>query len=109
VEGILRDWGIDPGSEFAGEFRLAAAEVIANVFVHGAGPGRVTVTDHGDVLGCSVRDSGQMVPLSPGDEHGRGLTIVAAFAYTISLAPDGRGKAITFTMAVPRGTRTVAA
>jgi hypothetical protein len=90
-------WGLDALVDPA---TLIASELVANAVAHTPGPTlRVTVTRPATVrLRVAVADSSPHAPkrrdAADGDEGGRGLAIVAAFAAAWGTEPAPEGKAV---------------
>ncbi|UZJ33754.1 ATP-binding protein [Streptomyces endophytica] len=93
----IRDWGLPAGSEPLHAAELMAGELLSNAVQH-AGPGAVTVTARcdGNAIRVEVSDSTRDLPRprspSQDDEHGRGLSIVAALADRYGTEPTASGK-----------------
>jgi anti-sigma regulatory factor (Ser/Thr protein kinase) len=99
---------------------LAAHELAVNAIRHGAGHGRLRITEHGGALHCQVTDDGQpaAAPAAtrpetqatvPDDspwpsQHGHGLWVVRRLADQLSVqsSPDGTIATASFTLPLPR-------
>jgi anti-sigma regulatory factor (Ser/Thr protein kinase) len=98
---------------------LAVHELAVNAIRHGAGHGRLLITDHDGALACQVTDDGTPAPVragtaaeattaSPGDalwasEKGHGLWMVRQIADHLSLqsGPGGTTATASFTLPPP--------
>ncbi|MFE0192485.1 ATP-binding protein [Streptomyces sp. NPDC058989] len=93
----LHDWGLPADSEALHTAELMAGELLSNAVQH-AGPGAITLAARcdGNAIRVEVSDSNRELPRprspSEGDEHGRGLLIVAALADRYAVEPTESGK-----------------
>ncbi|SHN14678.1 ATP-binding protein [Streptomyces yunnanensis] len=93
----MHDWGLSADSEALHAIELMAGELLSNAVRH-TGPGAITVAVRcdGNAVRVEVSDSSRDLPRprSPreGDEHGRGLLIVAALADRYAVEPTQSGK-----------------
>ncbi|MFK0288895.1 ATP-binding protein [Streptomyces sp. NPDC090442] len=93
----MRDWGLPADSDVLHVAELMAGELLSNAVRH-AGPGAATVTARcdGNAIRVEVSDSSRDLPRprspSQDDEHGRGLSIVAALADRYGTEPTASGK-----------------
>lgn len=105
ASGVLASW------RFTDELRelgvLAASELVANSLQHGTPPMRLRLRRTDRRLIIEVTDGDEHLPrrvsADPGDEKGRGISIVAtiASAWGARRTPDG-GKAVWCEFALPR-------
>ncbi|MFI9273252.1 ATP-binding protein [Kitasatospora sp. NPDC052896] len=107
----LRSWLVDLPDSYADTAALVVSELVTNAVTHAAGSGPVTVdlwlTPRGN-LAVQVAD-GSPTPPSPrrpydDDTRGRGLTVIATETIAWGWRPDGKGKFVFATIAMP-GTR----
>ncbi|SRR6266568_268033 len=107
VRAALSRWWLAPAADLV---VLAASELLANAFEHGAPPVELRLSlqtrSVRRVLLCEVRDNAPEMPVlaSPvgaAAERGRGLAVVTALADTFGIRPHGRGKTVWFTVTVP--------
>ena len=104
VRQALTAWGM---SDRDGDAELLASEVVANAAEHGGGPIRLSLRrDPEDPAGirCEVTDTSPVVPrqreAGPGEERGRGLSIVSALAAESGVRASEAGKTSWFTLAL---------
>ncbi len=78
----LRDWGID--ESVVSDVALTSHELVTNALVHGVPPVDLRLVNTGSQLVVEVHDRSTDRPrrrdVAEGDEHGRGLQVVAALA-----------------------------
>lgn len=84
------------GSDSAADVELMACEGIANAFVHGHGGATVTVTCTAKTLRVEVRDDGPGLIVARRVDHGRGLTVIAAFSARWDLVTGEAGTVLSF-------------
>ncbi|MBB0247404.1 ATP-binding protein, partial [Streptomyces alkaliphilus] len=108
VEEQLRRWGLP---ELVDAVLLGTSELVANVHRH-AGPDKrctIELLLREDRLTVIVVDHGPGLPRERSADHdarnGRGLALVAALgeSWGTRVRPDGRGKAVWFTVRLPLG------
>ncbi len=100
VADIAESWGF---GDVLYEVRLVTSELVTNAVEHGGEPIEITVSEFEDDLLIQVADGGEMWreedrsqdPESL-DEHGRGLTLIEAFAKcgVYHLNVNGPGKVV---------------
>ena len=104
VRQALAAWGIE---DLAGDSELLASEIVANAAEHGGGPIRLALRrdpDRPAGITCEVTDTSPVVPrqreAGPGEERGRGLSIVSALAAESGVRASEAGKTTWFTLAL---------
>ena len=84
---------------------LIVSELLTNAIVHGFPPIRLRLRRTPDELAIEVDDAGSAMPrelqTTPDDLHGRGLAIVADLGERWAARPNGHGKTVWSTLAVP--------
>jgi len=68
------------GDDKASDVEVMVAEAVGNAFVHGHGDPTVTVVRDGERLRVEVHDDGPGFMVAGRPDHGRGLSIVDAYA-----------------------------
>ncbi|MEW1659937.1 ATP-binding protein [Streptomyces sp. NPDC093707] len=97
IVAAMRDWGLPADSDVLHVAELMAGELLSNVVQHaGLGAATVTARCDGNAITVEVSDSSRDLPRprspSQEDEHGRGLSIVAALADRYGTEPTASGK-----------------
>jgi anti-sigma regulatory factor (Ser/Thr protein kinase) len=99
----LRAWGVpEPVVQDAG---LVVSELVTNAVAHGEPPIELRLRLDVDAVGIDVHDSDRSTPrrqhVSPAEDHGRGLAIVAALTqqWGTRLTPSGKSVWCTLTTA----------
>jgi anti-sigma regulatory factor (Ser/Thr protein kinase) len=114
VRTVMIDWGLQ---ELLEEVVLMMDEAVSNAIVHGRGPltlllahtaSRSDGPGGADTVLCEVSDTGPGRPqyrrADGGDEHGRGLAIIAALAQAYGVRderPGQPGKTFWFSVPAP--------
>ncbi|MGW4491208.1 ATP-binding protein [Streptomyces sp. NPDC004376] len=98
---IIRGWCLPLTEDTVQVFELLAGEVIANAVVHTHDGCRVTVSWDGSRVRLEAEDGkpGLLPPgalAGPGEEHGRGLRLVAVLANAWGSRPTKTGKTVWF-------------
>jgi hypothetical protein len=91
VTRTLLEWGLDPLVPAA---CLVVSELVTNSIVHAGTDIDVSVAWHLGALRLTVRDDSPDLPrprVAHLDEHGRGLTVVAAVSRAFGALPTGNG------------------
>ncbi|WP_149827650.1 ATP-binding SpoIIE family protein phosphatase [Streptomyces tailanensis] len=107
ASGVLTSWRFPPELHDLGV--LAASELVANSLQHGTPPMRLRLRRTDRRLIVEVTDGNDHLPrrrrAEPGDESGRGISIIATIAsnWGSRRAPGG-GKSVWCEFALPRGT-----
>ena len=98
MDVTLGAWGLESMRELA---VLLTSELVTNAVVHARTPVRLTVY-HDTVLTVEVADGSPVLPapspISPDDDRGRGLTLVAKLADRWGARPEGTGKVVWFVL-----------
>ncbi|MEV6983393.1 ATP-binding protein [Sphaerisporangium sp. NPDC051017] len=97
---VLTAWGM---SALVEDVTVVVSELVGNALVHGRAPITLSLHRHGRIVRGEVTDHGAMwptpLPACSGEEHGRGLTIVAACADRWGVEPAQEGKTVWFVCA----------
>lgn len=97
---VLAAWGIPALAE---DVSVVVSELVTNAIVHGRAPITFSLHRHGRMVRGEVTDHGAMwpapFPACSDAEHGRGLTIVAAYADRWGVEPAQEGKTVWFVCA----------
>ncbi|MCQ4080641.1 ATP-binding protein [Streptomyces sp. RB6PN25] len=92
MRDTLAGWGLD---HLSGTAELLVSELVANALIHARGALGLTVVRR-HVVSCHVRDGSRELPrlhaAQPGDECGRGLSLVDTMAsdWGVDLTPWGK-------------------
>ncbi|WP_374294136.1 ATP-binding protein [Streptomyces olivochromogenes] len=99
IRDVLPQWGL---GELVPTAELLVSELVSNALRHAAGPLRLTLERVSDVR-CLVSDGSSQTPrltqAGPGDEHGRGLTLVDMLAARWGCEHGPVGKSVWFELA----------
>jgi signal transduction histidine kinase/serine phosphatase RsbU (regulator of sigma subunit)/DNA-binding response OmpR family regulator len=101
----LRSWAVD--ESVTQDAVLIISELVTNALAHGRPPVELRLRHDGDHLTLDIHDADRSTPrkqhAAPDEDHGRGLSIVAALAHAwgTRLTPDG--KSVWCTLALPAG------
>ena len=100
----LTEWAVPP--EIVQDATLIVSELLTNAIVYGTPPIRLRLRKTADELAIEVDDAASAMPrklrATPTDLHGRGLAIVADIGSRWAARPDGYGKTVWSTLAIPR-------
>ncbi|MET9502075.1 SpoIIE family protein phosphatase [Streptomyces sp. NPDC006622] len=102
VREQLRVWGL---ARLADPAELMVSEVVTNAVRHSHGRPVALRLVRGDALLCEVDDDDHELPTllsaGPGDEFGRGLSVVSALAREWGTSRNAVGKSVWFEVALP--------
>jgi serine phosphatase RsbU (regulator of sigma subunit) len=100
----LTEWAVPP--KIMQDATLIVSELLTNAIVYGTPPIRLRLRKTADELAIEVDDAASAMPrklrATPTDLHGRGLAIVADIGSRWAARPDGYGKTVWSTLALPR-------
>ncbi len=101
----LTDWELP--AEVVQDATLIVSELLTNAIVYGSPPIRLRLRKTPQELAIEVDDAASAMPrklrATPTDLHGRGLAIVADIGSRWAARPDGYGKTVWSTLAIPPG------
>ena len=99
----LTEWAVPP--EVVQDATLIVSELLTNAIVYGTPPIRLRLRKTPEELAIEVDDAASAMPrklrATPTDLHGRGLAIVADIGSRWAARPDGYGKTVWSTLAIP--------
>ncbi len=99
----LTEWAVPP--EVVQDATLIVSELLTNAIVYGTPPIRLRLRKTPEELAIEVDDAASAMPrklrATPTDLHGRGLAIVADIGSRWAARPDGYGKTVWSTLALP--------
>jgi signal transduction histidine kinase/DNA-binding response OmpR family regulator len=99
----LTEWAVPP--EIVQDATLIVSELLTNAIVYGTPPIRLRLRKTQEELAIEVDDAASAMPrklrATPTDLHGRGLAIVADVGSRWAARPDGYGKTVWSTLAIP--------
>ncbi len=99
----LTDWALP--ANIVQDATLIVSELLTNAIVYGSPPIRLRLRKTLEELAIEVDDAASAMPrklrAAPTDLHGRGLAIVADVGSRWAARPDGYGKTVWSTLAIP--------
>ncbi|GAB7183052.1 ATP-binding protein [Kitasatospora sp. Ki12] len=103
IVAVATRWGVPLSRAALGDVKLCASEIITNALTHAGGECWVTTAWTGRHLRVEVADRSLRLPVTGaaglGDQSGRGLALVGAFAYSWGWEPKQLGKVVHFLVA----------